>query len=89
MSHIFGAIETSGQRTKRVTRCANKSEGLFATLATRRGALVLHVWHDAETGEDLYTVEQDTHKMPGKVQKAGIYKQVAAGCVGVAEDAAG
>ena len=89
MSHLYGELEVGGSRVKNVTRCGHKGETMFATVATPAGSLVLRVWHDEETGGDRYVLEQDTVKLQSGSanSSAGIYKQVAAGRVGVDEGA--
>ena len=53
MAHFYGVLE--GNRGA-ASRCATKGSGLSATAAGWSGAIVTHITHDSETGEDLYQV---------------------------------
>ena len=53
MSHFYGVLQ--GNRGE-ATRCGTKSSGVNVTAAGWGGAIEVTIWHNPETGKDMYHV---------------------------------
>ena len=62
MAHFYGTLETGDKRTQQVTRCGNKSEGMFATIYTPNGGICVVVNHNSSTGEDHWHIEHEKNR---------------------------
>lgn len=54
MAHFICKLE--GARGE-ASRLGNKKSGVRTTAAGWKGAIQVYVWHDEDTGEDMYRVE--------------------------------
>lgn len=75
MSHFYGSIPTSARKTTPTAR-AHKSTGLTTCAASWAGAVRVYLWHDDNTGKDMFEVYQAKH------HGAGVEKMIATGVVG-------
>lgn len=55
MPHFYGTLQ--GTRG-RATRCGTKSSGITTQAASWAGPIETRIYHDEETGQDMYEVRQ-------------------------------
>ena len=75
MSYFYGKIDKSSRRTVS-TACGTKNSGMGVVAAGWAGAIYTELWHDKQTGKDMYTVHQGTW------QGAGVHQELARGVLG-------
>jgi hypothetical protein len=75
MSHFYGSIPYSARKTIPTAR-GHKSTGLKTKAASWAGAIQTDVFHDDETGKDMFIVRQVLH------HGAGIEKIIFEGVIG-------
>ena len=75
MSHFYGSIPTSARKTVPTAR-AHKSTGLTTVAASWAGAVRVYLWHNEETGKDMFDIYQARH------HGAGVEKLLSTGVVG-------
>jgi hypothetical protein len=74
MSHFYGTLQGSrGQ----ATRCGDKRGGLLTVAASWKGAVNVYVYHDHETGRDMFRVSQQPW------HGAGVSQVLVQGAIGV------
>lgn len=54
MAHFYGTLQ--GARGQ-ASRLGSKRSGLTVTAQTWHGSLTLTLWHDDETGQDMFTLQ--------------------------------
>ena len=73
MAQFYGMIQ--GTRGP-ASRLGDKKSGLEVSAASWSGAISVRLWHDAETGVDMFAVSQGQH------HGHGIGEEIAVGIVG-------
>jgi len=74
MSHFYGVLSAAGSND--TTKCGHKTTGLETVAASWAGSIVVRLHHDEETGEDCFTVTQETWK------GSGIHEPLIKGVIG-------
>lgn len=76
MAQFIGFVK--GQRGE-ASRLGSKASGLDVIAASYQGCIEVRLWHDEETGKDMFQVVQNTW------QGVGVQKEIASGIIGVAD----